>query len=507
VNESESQHAPDGPKEGAEPPALAARSAADPAPALAAAGRVTHCPSECTRRNYVLGVVNGSLGTVAYDFLHPDLLLNGLVFAVSRSAFGEDVAFYLVALLSIINKGGSLLPQLYVSSHLEHRPCKRPFYILLTILRGFGSAALVFSIWLLASRVDGLTLGLFFGSFLVIAFCMGAGHVVTLDMFGRMINMERIGTFLGTREFLGGAFSFVAGLAIVQPILNRGQGSGDTAILASNFVWLGVIGATLTVLSMVALILCREEEGPRAKRRTTFLESLIRGWRWLKRNRDYRAYFWLRVAFRVNDLAMAFFIPYGVMKLNAGGETAGVVVLGGVLVATFKLSRVASSALWGWTVDRYGDRVTLVATGACFVLAPVLALAAPVLPPVFHVPIPTTSAALDLPLLVYLAALMTIGAAYQGSIIGGNRFLIGRAPPRRRLSYIGFLNTLTSPLTLLPMLAAVVAARLGVTTLFVAIVGGGVLYLVGSLRIRPEAEILPHRRRGVPAAEPAEGGP
>jgi hypothetical protein len=336
---------------------------------------------------------------------------------------------------------------------------------------------------------------------------MGAGHVITLDMFGRMINMDRIGTFLGTREFLGGAFSFVAGLAIVQPILNRGQGSGDTAILASNFVWLGVIGATLTVLSMVALILCREEEGPRAKRRTTFLESLIRGWRWLKRNRDYRAYFWLRVAFRVNDLGMAFFIPYGVMKLKSGGETAGVVVLGGVLVATFKLSRVASSALWGWTVDRYGDRVTLVATGACFVLAPVLALAAPVLPPGFHVPIPTTSAALDLPLLVYLAALATIGAAYQGSIIGGNRFLIGRAPPRRRLSYIGFLNTLTSPLTLLPMLAALVAARLGVTALFVAIVGGGVLYLVGSLRIRPEAEILPHRRRGVPAAEPAEGGP
>jgi hypothetical protein len=58
------------------------------------------------------------------------------------------------------------------------------------------------------------------------------------------------------------------------------------------------------------------------------------------------------------------------------------------------------------------------------------------------------------------------------------------------------------------MLAAVVAAHFGVTTLFVVIVGGGVLYLVWSLRIRPEADrIVPPRGGDVAAPEPAEGGP
>ncbi|MCX5654428.1 MAG: hypothetical protein NTY65_07255 [Planctomycetota bacterium] len=490
-----------------DPLPLAARAAANPVSASAAAGRVTQGPCECSRRNYMLGILNGTLGTVAYDFIHPDLILAGLVFALAKPVYGQDWAFFLVSVLSIINKGGSLLPQLYVSSMLEHRPRKRPFYGLLTVIRAVGTAGLLLAIWLLASHVHWTTLALFFAAFLVIATCMGAGHVVTLDMFGRMIRVERIGTFLGTREFWGGALSFVAGLFIVQPILNRGQGDADNAVLASNYFWLGVIGGTLTVIAMLALLACHEEEGPRAKRRTTFLESLIRGWRWLKRNRNYRAYFWLRVAFRVNDLAMTFFIPYGATKLKSSGDTAGVVVLGGLLVATFKISRVCSSALWGWTVDRFGDRITLVWTGVCFVLAPMLALAAPLMPQTFGVTFPGTQAVLDLPLVVYLLALAAIGAAYQGSIIGGNRFLIGRAPPRRRLSYIGFLNTITSPLTFLPLVGAAVASHWGVTTLFVAIIGGGVLYLVWAVRIRPEVDVLPRRRGGVGEPEPAEGGP
>jgi hypothetical protein len=41
----------------------------------------------------------------------------------------------------------------------------------------------------------------------------------------------------------------------------------------------------------------------------------------------------------------------------------------------------------------------------------------------------------------------------------------------------------------------------------VAIIGGGLLYLVWSIRIRPEAEILPVRRGGPTPPEPAEGGP
>jgi MFS family permease len=436
------------------------------------------------RRNYRLGVWNGTLGTAAYDFVHPELILTGLIFALTSRVYGTGTAFFLGALVSIINKGGALLPQLYVSSHLEHHARKRPFYILMTIGRAVGAMAMLGSIALLGWSVNALTLGLFYLAFLIVSVCGGAGYIVTLDMFGRMIRLDRIGAFLGTREFWGNALSLVAGVLIVTPILERCRDADDPAILSSSYFWLVAIGTSMTVVAMVFLILCHEEPGPRAKRRTTVAESFIRGWRWVKRNPDYRAYLWLRIAFRFTDLGMAFFIMYGSQKLAGDGGAAEVALLGGVMVALFKLSRVLSSTLWGWRVDHRGDRACLVGTGVCFTLAPILALAAPLAPPMFNLPLPLTEARLDLPLAIYLAALAVMGTAYQGSLIGGNRFLIGRAPPRRRLSYIGFLNTATSPLTFMPALAALVAATLGLTVLFAVIVGGGLLYVYWALRLR-----------------------
>ena len=68
-----------------------------------------------TRRNHVLGVMAGALGSMAYAFLHPDLIIAGMIYALTGS-------WHLVAVTSIINKAGFLGPQLWASSRLEHRP-------------------------------------------------------------------------------------------------------------------------------------------------------------------------------------------------------------------------------------------------------------------------------------------------------------------------------------------------------------------------------------------------
>jgi hypothetical protein len=74
----------------------------------------------------------------------------------------------------------------------------------------------------------------------------------------------------------------------------------------------------------------------------------------------------------------------------------------------------------------------------------------------------------------------------QASIIGGNRFLIRNAPPHRRISYVGFMNTITSPLALLPLVGAWVANTFGMTALFAGILSGGVLAIAAAVYMRPE---------------------
>ncbi|HUV39493.1 MAG TPA: hypothetical protein VMY39_07750, partial [Planctomycetota bacterium] len=140
-----------------------------------------------------------------------------------------------------------------------------------------------------------------------------------------------------------------------------------------------------------------------------------------------------------------------------------------------------------------------------FLLMPVLALAAPRLPTVFELTLPGTDAVLTFPLCVYLLALAAWGAAIQASIIGGQRFTIGSAPPHRRISYMGFQNTVTSPLTLLPFAGAALAARFGVEVVFLIVVASSLLYLTSALRIIPEHKAVA-RRDGLLVDEFHAGG-
>jgi len=446
---------------------------------LAGAARADASPS---RRNYRLGLLSGTAASLAQDFLHPELILAGMVYALTGSKL-------LVALISIIAKAGTLGPQLWVGSRLEHRPRKRPYFIIITVLRAAALVAMISALAMVSRQGSGLMLGLFMLAYLATCALGGAGHVIFMDMAGRTLPAERIGTFFGLRHFLGGALAIGAGILVIQPVLTE-------VALPTNYLILAVIGGLLGVVDMSVWSMTRETDGPRAKRRGTFVESLRRGFGWLRDDRNYRAFLYLRFAFRVNYLALAFFIPYGAEQLGFNGP-GGVAVLGGILVAAFKLSRVVTSVIWGRVADRRGFRAALLGGGVFFLLAPLLALSAPHLPGVFGIPIPGVEGALDLSLCVYILALVALGAGMQGNIIGGSRFLIRTAPEHRRISYVGFPNTITSPLTLLPLAGAWLAEAAGMTALFVAIVGGGVLAVFGALHMRPE---------GMPKAAPRAGG-
>ena len=419
------------------------------------------------RRNHVRGVVAGLFAALSRDFTHPQLILAGLIYALTDSAV-------LVALVTIINKAAVLAPQLFVSSLLEHADRRKPHFIVLTVVRSIAFLSVALSVGLLGWRTNALTLTAFFLCYTVMCSTSGGGHIIFVDMIGRLIPEHRVGSFIGMRNFLGGLAAIAAGALVIQPIL-----AGVT--LPLNYFILALIGVGLAITDMSIWCTCREESGPHAEKKTTLGEAFRRGRYWLKRDHNYRCYFWQRVAFRVNYLGLAFFIPYGTEKLGYENTAGGVAVLGGIMVACIKLSRTVGSGLWGKAADRRGYRFALIGGGVFMTAAPLLALLAPSLPPLFDIGLPGVAHRLDLRLLVYLLALVCIGFGFQATILGGQKFLITNAPEERRASYVAFLNTITSPLTLLPLAGALMAEVAGMTGLFFVVTGGGMLALAGAV--------------------------
>ncbi len=436
--------------------------------AASAAENITPPPASL-RRNNRLGIAAGAISGVGRAMLHPELIIAGLIYTLTGSPM-------LVALVTIINKAGFLAPQLWASSRCEHHPRKMPFFVLTTVMMTGGFALLIFSTWLLGRGVNAFSLTMFFGAYLIMCTCGGAGYVTFMDMIGRIIPPSGLGTFLGARQMLGNLLAIAAGVAIIQPILS-------TVGVPTNYTLLIAMGAVFLVGGMALFSRCHETDGARAEQKTTVGESLRRGFIWLRQDRNYRLFLYTRMAFRMNYLSLAFFIPYGTEQLRDRG-VASLAILGGIMVACLQISRVLASGFWGRLADRAGFRTCLVTAGVCFVLAPAIALIGPELPIGFRWRIVALGGEINLPLAVYLAALILMGFALQGSVIGGNYFLVRCAPQHRRSSYAGFLNTVASPLTLLPLAGALLAERAGMHVVFILTIVSGAVYLATSLRMK-----------------------
>ncbi len=395
-------------------------------------------------RNYRLGIASGAIAGVSQSLLHPELIIAGLIYELTRN----PVVF---ALVPVLNKIGSLAPPLLISSVVEHRPLRRPYFIGATAGSTAALGMLIGVMVLLSRGVTAAGLTLFFVVFFVLCIFNGTRFVLFQDMTGRLIRPHRLGSFMGLRTFVGGGIAVVAGLVVTQPIL-------QSVPLPFNYVVLTAMGAACMLTSTWLWMRCREEPGPVASRRTTPVETLRRGMRWLREDGNYRCYLVMRTAFRFTFTGMALLIPYGTERLADGRAESTLAILGGMFVAAGTLSLLLSALVWGRIADQFGSRVTLMGAGLCQFIAPVLALAAPALPKAFAFRLPG-GWTLDLPLTVFILSLAAFRAGLHGDMIGGQRFLLLNAPTHRRTAYISFLNTITCPLALLPVVAAGAAVR------------------------------------------------
>jgi MFS family permease len=430
------------------------------------------------RRNHSLGVTAGTFAGMAVVFFQPELIIGGLIYALTGST-------WVLALVPIINKAGGLTPQLLAGTRMEHLARRRPLFVLLTFIRVTGFAALTFTVYLLYLHPGAWTLSLFLGLYLLICVSGGTTYVVFMDMVGRLIPTHRVGSFLGMRQMLGGGMGVLLALLVLHPIL-----SSPHLELPLNYLVVFGIGTLLVALDMGTFTFCREEPSEAPANRTTLGQSLRRGIQWIQHDHNYRCYLYSRVAFRIAYLGLAFFIPYGTIRLGYGKDPRALAELAGIMIAMARLISIASSAAWGRLADHYGSRVTMIAGGGFLTLAPLIALSSPQMPEAFSLPLPFSKVSLTLPLLTWLLSLAAFWTGIRANILGGHRFLVIHAPPSQRAAYVAFNNTITSPLTLLPLAGAWLAETGGMDALFVGVACGGLLSIFAAWRMHPDTTAL-----------------
>ncbi|MBT3269697.1 hypothetical protein HN371_21310 [Candidatus Poribacteria bacterium] len=410
-----------------------------------------------------MGVVSGTVGRLERSFLHVQLVLAAYVYELTQSNA-------LVGLLTTVTEAGMFGPQLYVSSLIEHRARKLPSFIVMHAARTVAVACMCAGVWVSASHVAAGLL-LFFVACVFHRVLHGGSALAFTDIIGKTVDPRRYGGFLAWRAVLGGILALVTGFLVVQPILDR------LAFPVSYAVLVGA-GVAFTGISGFVFYLAREDPMERVPKRRGLSGVIRGGLADLRADRNYRLLLTLRLLMRANGLTLAFYVPYGVERLGASG-------MAGVFIGVISASRLASSPLWGRVSGGRGNRACLIWSGAFYALSPIAALAATRVPDPAAWSVPWLGFTLSLPLGVYLLSLALFGLALQGNIIARNAFIVEIAPDDRRPSYIAFLNTVSLPMSILPVLAGwtIGGSTNGLDGLFIVVAVTGALTFVVASRL------------------------
>jgi len=438
---------------------------------IESAPRLSEAADNHIPKNFYLGVINGALAQLGVSVMHPHLVLNAFVYEWTQSAF-------LSGLLATLTPLGMMWPQLFVSSLIEHRPRKKPYYVLSMALRIIALVAIVASIWLTGHLANPLVgVGLFMLGFFAFQSAQAMGLLPFFDIVAQTIHPVHLGPFFGYRSLFGGILVLFSGWLIVHPILHAVPEPNSYALLV-------VIAALTMTVGWTTFAFAHEEENEDPPERRNIRELLRDSLRTLRKDANYRLLLISGVLFRVNVMAVAFYVPYGVERFGARK-------MAGVFLGIFTLGKLLSSWAWGTLSNRLGNRVCLILSAGFFTLSPLLALAAPRVPAGFALETRVLPMALTLQFGLYLAAIMVFGFALQGTMIARNSFVLETAPSDRVPSYRAFLDTTLLPMLFLPVLVGLLVRgadgrvdTVRAEIMFLCIVASGLLSIFAALRFR-----------------------
>ncbi|MBI1881262.1 MAG: MFS transporter [Chloroflexi bacterium] len=398
------------------------------------------------RYNFIVNVIDGGFFGSALGFASFVTILPLFVSTLTDSAL-------LIGLTAAIHSVGWQLPQLLTADRVARLTRYKPMVILMTLHERLPFLGLAAVAWLLPTLGYKVALPLTFG--LLIWQGLGGGFTATAwqSMIGKIIPVERRGTFFGTQSAaanFGGSLSAIAA-GILLARFNS----------PANFTLCFLLAGISMLISWIFLAQTRESESPiigitanQRPFRSNFNAIL-------RRDVNFRWFLVARMLAQLATMASSFYTVYVVRQHGMSGEVAGLMT--GVFMAT----QVVANPLLGWVGDRWGHRTVMGIGSYAAAASALLAWLAPGISWFY---------------LVFILA----GVANVASWTIGLAMTLEFGSETERPAYIGLANTLVAPSTILaPLVGGWLADAVGYqATFLVSVVGGLATALVLQILVR-----------------------
>ena len=412
-------------------------------------------PSERRRlqQSFFFGVANGGFLLLGDALIHPVLVLTVFVSQLTESGL-------LVGLVPAMSTSLWFLPQAVAAAFVEGRRRQLPWATWGGIVRALAIGFLAAVVLAGGVGPSPTLLTVFFVCYAVYNLAAGVAFVPLVELTARAIPADRRGFFFSQRNLWGAVLSLAAGFA-VQRALGFGE-AGFAVLFAASFAALSL--AAYTTLWIV--------ERPVPSRPRSFASWLAELPRLLAR-RPVRRFLVFRSLLALSMIADPFFIVYAQRVLGLPAETVG------FYLALSALARILANPLWGWVVQRWGNRQLLQLATLVRVFMPLVALSMqPILDWERLVP------RLDDPQRVVLVAFAFVFVAYgvtlSAQMLANFTAVLELARPDERPTLVGVTNTILGVVALVPMLGGLVVDRFGYSAVFAIALALSLLALLAS---------------------------
>lgn len=395
------------------------------------------------RRNFKLGVINGSFWLLTKALTDPDTIMPA--FAV---ALMGDNPLYVGLLVSLINAGW-FWPPLLMTSVMATLERRHTYYKLSAIVR-LGALIVVWAgaYFLAGTHPLAAFMAVALG-YLLFTSGGGVGLIPFMSVVTDSMPPNRRGKFFAMRFFFGGLMAFATGFW-VKWLFSDASGFS----FPRNYAYLFGVAVLVAVVSLFSWW-GAEEPYHKVETRTLPLRiQLIRGLRRLRTRPGFLRFIGSRIMLSMSyGLVVPFIVPYAYRNLGMAEAMVGIALASRVVCYSM------ANLVWSRLSARSGNRILLIGAGAVNLAGILMVLSTPLLPAVQLGTL--LGLQFDLKLAVLMLAFGAIGAADSGQNTGQNAYLLDYAPERTRPVYLAIYYLLAFPFAFMPVATAVLVGASG----------------------------------------------